>query len=371
MNNDMMGIIFAGNRGSHFSELTQLRSVAALPFGGRYRLIDFILSNMVNSGMINVGVATQINYFSLMDHLGSGSPWDLNRKKSGLFILPPYIRGGETQISAGNIDLLYGVLTFLRRSRQKYVLLSEGNVVCNLTFYDALKKHIEKKADITVIYKDIEEGKEEKGITYELDENFRVKGVIDSSSAINSTHMGMNMYIVERLKLIELIEAAYARGNHDFLRDIILANINRLDIYGYEHKGYAAKIDSIKSYFEASMDMLDSKIRKELFEGERLIYTKVKDTVPTKYGNTGSATDSIIADGCDISGEIQNSVIFRGVHISKNSVIKNSIIMQNSVIEEGCNLENVIIDKECTIREGKTLVGQPNFPVIIPKRTLL
>lgn len=370
---DMMGIIMADNSQLKLNELTELRSVPALPFGGRYRLIDFILSNMVNSGIINVGIATNINYSSLMDHVGSGAPWDLNRKIYGLFMLPPYVRGGVSGISAGNIDQLYGVLTFLRRSRQQYVLLASGRTVCNMTFDDALKTHIEKKADITVIYHDRKEKDEQlsRSTIYEVTDDGMVTGIETEPHFPKTTLQGMGMFIVGRLKLIELIEDAYARGSHDFVRDIMMSAIGNLNVCGYEYKGFVGIVDSVRSYYDNNMKLLDLETRKELFDAKNRIYTKVKDQVPTQYGNSASVSDSLVADGCVIEGTVENSIIFRGVYIAKGAVVKNSIIMQNSVIEENCDLENVIIDKECTLRTSKRLVGQPNYPVILPKRTLL
>ena len=370
---DMMGIVMADSGDLRLNELTELRSVTALPFGGRYRLIDFILSNMVNSGIINVGVATSINYSSLMDHVGSGAPWDLNRKIYGLFMLPPYVRGGVSNISAGSIDQLYGVLTFLRRSRQQYVLLASGRTVCNMTFDAALKQHIEKDADITVIYRDKAEKDEQlsRSTVYEVDSDGRVTGIETQPHFPKTTLEGMGMFIIGRLKLIELIEDAYARGSHDFVRDLLITAVGNLKVYGYEYKGFVGIVDSVRSYYENNMKMLDIDVRRQIFSAENRIYTKVKDQVPTQYGTQASVSDSLIADGCVIEGTVQNSIIFRGVHIAKGAVIKNSIVMQNSVIEEDCDIENVIIDKECTLRASKRLVGQPNYPVILPKRTLL
>ncbi len=370
---DMMGIVMADNSELTLNELTELRSVPALPFGGRYRLIDFILSNMVNSGIINVGIATNINYSSLMDHVGSGAPWDLNRKIYGLFMLPPYVRGGAGGISTGSIDQLYGVLTFLRRSRQQYVVLASGRTVCNMTFDEALKLHIEKEADITVVYRDTKEKNDQltRSNVYEVDADGRVTGMETNPRYPKSTLQGMGMFIIERIKLIELIEDAYARGSHDFVRDILRTAVNGHKVYGYEYKGFVGIVDSIRSYYETNMKMLESDARKDIFGSENRIYTKVKDQVPTQYGKTATVSDSLVADGCVIEGTVENSIIFRGVHIAKGAVIKNSIVMQNSVIEENCDIENVIIDKECTLRQSKRLVGQPNYPVILPKRTLL
>ena len=370
---DMMGIVMADNKDLRLNELTDFRSVQALPFGGRYRLIDFILSNMVNSGIINVGIATNINYSSLMDHVGSGAPWDLNRKIYGLFMLPPHVRGIGGNVSEDSIDQLYGVLTFLRRSRQEYVLLASGRTICNMTFDEALEKHIENDADITVIYHDKKEKDDQltRGNVYEVDGNGMVTGIEVQPRYPKTTLEGMGMFIIGRLKLIELIEDAYSRGSHDFVRDILISAIREHKVYGYEYKGFVGIIDSVKSYYENNMKLLEKEVRGEIFGAENRIYTKVKDQVPTQYGKEAEVSESLIADGCVIEGKVENSIIFRGVYIAKGAVVRNSIVMQNSVIEEKCDIENVIIDKECTLREAKRLVGQPNYPVILPKRTLL
>ena len=370
---DMMGVVFSGSGEINLNELTQKRSVSAMPFGGRYRLIDFILSNMVNSGMVIVGVMTQINYSSLMDHLGSGAPWDLNRKHYGLFILPPYIRGNVTDLTAGNVDQLFGVLTFLRRSRQQYVLLAPGNYVCNMTFQDALEQHVETGADITLIYNEVQEKDRNftNSVVCEVDENKVITKIEQNPRVPKTNCFGMDMFIIERLRLIEMVEEAYSSGAHDFIRDVILANFNNLNIYGYKYDGYVGRVDSVQNYYENNMKVLEDGIRHHLFEGENLIYTKVKDQVPTRYGADACVNDSLIADGCEINGTVENSIIFRGVHIGHGSVVKNCIIMQNSVIEENCEIDSVVMDKECTLRQGKFLIGQKNFPVILPKRTLL
>ena len=374
---DTMGIILAENPEIRLNELTDIRSVAALPFAGRYRLIDFILSNMVNSGIINVGVTTLFNYSSLMDHVGNGNAWDLNRKTYGLFFLPPYIRGGDMGLgigpNGGNVDLLYSVMTHLRRSRQSYVLISGGNLVFNTTFEELLNFHKETEADLTVVYHRLANNPEQLSRTtvYEINDDGRVTGIEHNPKSPKTCYSGMGIYIVERTRLIAMIEEAHAKGNHDFIRDVLLGNLKNLNIYAYEYKGFVGRVDSIKSYYDNNMLMLNDDIRRQLFGGENLIYTKVKDQVPTRYGANSAVSDSLIADGCHIDGQVENSIIFRGVNIGKGTVVRNSIIMQNTVINENCDLENVVIDKECTLRPNKRLIGQPNYPVILPKRTMI
>ena len=373
--NNTMGIILAENQEIRLNELTDVRSVAALPFGGRYRLIDFILSNMVNSGIINVGLTTMFNYSSLMDHVGSGTPWDLNRKTYGLFFLPPYIRrsSNNSGITGGSVDLLYGVLTHLRRSPQKHVLIAGGNLVCNMTFDGAMEFHRQNEADVTVIYTNLSENPEQlkRTTVYELDAENRVIGIEHNPRNPKTPYSSMDMYILERTLLIDMIEEAYAKGSHDFIKDVLLTNLSSLKIYAYEHKGFVGRVDNIKSYYENSMLMLDDAIRKEIFSGPNPIYTKVKDQVPTRYGESASVSDSLIADGCRIDGTVENSIIFRGVNVGKGSVVRNSIVMQNTIIDQNCDLESVVIDKECTLRPLKRPIGQPNYPIILPKRTMI
>lgn len=252
-------------------------------------------------------------------------------------------------------------------------MLAGGNLVCNFTFNEALSKHEELNADITVIYHNMGEKNEQlsRCTVYDVDADGRIVDIEHNPRCPKTTLAGMEMFIVERTRLIELIEEAYARGSHDFSRDILLANLDKLNIVGYEYKGFVGRVDSVKSYYENSMLMLNSDVRQELFEGENKIYTKVKDQVPTKYGSAAVVSDSLVADGCVIEGTVENSILSRGVYVGKGAVIKNSIVMQNSVIEENCDIENVVIDKECTLRPSKRLVGQPSYPVILPKRTLL
>lgn len=370
---DAMGIILTGNQDVRMNELIQVRDTAALPFGGRYRLIDFVLSNMVNSGIINVGIATHVNYSSLMDHVGSGKPWDLNRKNYGLFILPPQVRGTSTFGATGAVDLLHNVLTYLHRSKQKYVVLSGENIVCNMSYEDAIKKHQETGADITAIYNEMEldDPQLKKCTTYDIDANGKVKEIHYNLSEPVSKNAGMDVFIIERTKLQALIEDAYAKGSRSFINDILIASMHELDIYAYKYDGFVGRIDSVVAYYDNNMKMLDPELRKEIFQGKYPIYTKVKDQVPTKYLEGADVKNSLVADGCVIEGKVENSIIFRGVHIEKGAHVKNCIVMQNTVIQARCDLENLVIDKECTLRSGKRLAGQPTYPFILPKRTMI
>ena len=368
--NDTMGVILTRDSESELGGLTSERAEAAVPFAGRYRIIDFILSSVVNSGIHNVGVVTNYNYQSLLDHLGSGKEWDLGRKLSGLFILPPHVRRGAIRVSSGNIEELYRVMYYLHRSKEKYVLLSEKNVICNMTFDDAMDFHMAKEADITLIYNNLEERRRSeltRITTVEVDSNSQVTNLEVQPRFARSNNASMGIYITHKILLENLIEECISNGLTDFEFDLLKRNIGNLRIFGYQYDGFVMRLDSVRSYFRNSLALTDKSTMDKLFSQENLIYTKVKDEVPTRYGENAKISNCLIADGCNIDGEVSNSILFRGVNISKRVKITNSIIMQGSEIHENSTLENVILDKDVIVRVGKRLTGQPDFPVVISK----
>ena len=371
---DAMGIIYTGDSNVNLQELTVHRSIAALPFAGRYRVVDFTLSNMINSGVINVGIITQNNYHSLMDHLDSGKMWDLDRKNGGLFILPPYVSNENTGWYRGEIEAFHSNMSYIRRSSQKYVVISGSNMVCSLTFQDALDFHKENAADITVIYKK-DEGELAKEFSkhtlIKTDDNNRIWDIEVEPTSPESDKVSMEMYIIEKRVFEHLVEESFARGKYDFKKDILIQNLSRLKIMGFEYNGYLAKIDSIHSYFKNNMELLEFNNFQDLFEKSGPVYTKVKDEVPARYGKNSTAINSLVADGCIIDGTVENCIIFRGVKIGKGSHVKNSIIMQDTEIYDKVELEHVILDKNVIIRNGKRLIGQDNFPVVIRKYSVV
>ncbi len=374
-NNNILGLIFSENPEVNLGELMSTRSLAAVPVGGRYRIIDFILSNMVNSGIINVGITTGYKHRSLTDHLGSGKAWDMARKENGLFILsPPEGIAGGARL-AGGIDYINSAMSYLKRSRQEYVLLSDCNTICNMNFEPVAEYHIEKNADITIIYTSIDElAPTELGrhILLDVDESGRIKDINIYPQRQTLTFSYMHTMLIKKDLLMDLVGDCLAHDRHQISKDILLANLDRLKIYGYEFCGYKKKIDSIKSFFEFNMDLLNPQIRHELFgNGSNSIYTKTKDSVPTHYGKHAEVSNSFIADGCSIEGSVENCIVFRGVKIGRGSKIKDSIIMQNSQIMENCSVENAVFDKEVILKSTKRLIGQETYPLVIAKRTVV
>lgn len=369
---ETFGLIFAGEEIIELRELVALRAVGALPIGGRYRVIDFPLSSMVHSGIRNIAVIADRNYNSLMDHLGSGKSWDLARKSDGLFILPPYSNRDNQGGYRGLVEALKGSMDYMRRAKQEYCVISGCHTIYNRVFDDMLQAHIDKGADITVLYNKSEQEPYVDNIRYEdvrfdIDRGGRVREVEFNPRTSKLRCFSMDTYIVRKDTLIYLVEESIARGEYFFVNNLIRGNLDRLNILGFEHKGYVSRIWSIPSYFKANMDFLDSGLQQSLFRSRNRILTKLKDEVPAKYSATANVKNSIIANGCVIEGEVENSVIFRGVFIGRGAVVKNSIIMEGSEIGENSELDNVVIDKNVAARSRCRLIGSKTFPVIIPK----
>jgi len=364
---DTMGIILPED--IHINSLTEKRSIAALPFAGRYRLIDFALSNMVNAGITNIGVILKHNYSSLMDHLGSGKEWDLNRKNGGLHIIPPYIARNTHGLGEGSVDLLASALGYISKSKQKHTILSKGNVVFNIDFDKVMDFHLEKNADITMVY--YEEDTNKEAITnhtfLSVDDHGRVRDIEVKPRRPKTNKIFLSVMLIEKGYLQYLVDEAIARGEQDIVRDILMKRSSKSNIYGYKFDGYVGDINSIQSYYDNSMHMLDVNVRKEIFNPSRPIYTKIKDQAPTRYGGEASVSNCLIADGCIIEGQVKNSIVFRGVHIGKDSRVSNSIVMQDSIIQSGCELDYMVMDKEVTIRENGRLIGDIRHPIIISK----
>lgn len=368
------GLIYSGEDNPFLRDLTSSRCVAAVPFGGRYRCIDFILSNLVNSGITSVGLITQKNYHSIMDHLGSGKEWDLHRKREGLFILPPFLTKESPGLYRGSVDAIRSCLGYVNRCSEPYCILSGSHTVFNMTFQNALKYHVDNGADVTIIYNDVDlsiQREQNKDIRLDLDEDGRIVGMELDPYPPHSIHRSMDVMIIGKQLLEYLIEDAYSRGEYSFNRDVLLKNYKSLRMFGYPYSGYVARLDSINDYFRHNMDLLSSDIRADLFNRDHAIYTKVKDEVSTKYSDKADVHDSLLADGCNISGSVSHSILFRGVSIGNNSSVRNSIIMQGVKIGDNCTLDHVIMDKGCIVQNGRSLTGYDSYPILIRKSTVV
>ncbi len=347
------------------------RSVAAIPYGGRYRAIDFVLSNMINSGINKVGVLTQYSYRSLMDHIGSGKEWDLDRRRGGLFLFPPYLSEESSGWYKGSADGLYHNLTFLRRSNDEFVVMATGNCIYKMTYDKMLQNHVDSGADITILYRDMSdlELEERKHLgMVEFDEEQRLTEMYEKQLHPKGIYASMGVYILRRELLIDLLEESASQGYYDFVRDILIKKLDHLKINGYRFEGYWRGMQSIPMFYKANMELLNPEVRRELFMENGRVFTKIKDQTPAKYNEEAEVQNSIIADGCIIEGTVINSVLFRGVKVSQGAVIKDSIIMQNAEIHNSAELTNVVLDKDVIIGENKVLKGEANYPFIVGKR---
>lgn len=370
---EALGIIFPNSYDSLVPELVTERLMASIPFASRYRMCDFMISSMVHCGIDNISILVRKNYHSLMDHLGSGREWDLTRKNGGLNIVPPYAQK-QVKVYEGCIEALESIRGYLKKQTEKYVIMTDSNIAVNFDFNDLLHAHIESGADATVVYRKQEIPKPLiKQSTEALDQYYAlgVNGDHVSKIYINPTEKGemnfcLNIYVVERELLIRMIDDAFVHGYTSFVRDILERQIEHLDVRGYCYDGYVAEIHDMKSYFEENMKLLEEENLNALFSGNQ-IYTKIRDDNPTRYINGSKAKNVMVADGCVIEGEVENSILFRGVHIGKGAKVKNCVLMQDTVVEDNASVEYVITDKDVTITEGKSLTGNDSFQVFVAK----
>ncbi|MFO7636450.1 MAG: glucose-1-phosphate adenylyltransferase subunit GlgD [Clostridia bacterium] len=361
-----LGVLFSNIHDEDLDGLTNNRSTASVPYGGRYRLIDFTLSNLVNADIFNIAIITKTNYHSLMDHIESGKAWDLNRKNGGLSIFPPFATNTQKSVYRGKLEALIGLKKFLENTKEDFVVLSDCNLVCALNMKDVLAKHQEMENDITMVYQNSKTVREQ-DLVLQIDGNsFVTSAAVAIRKGDRPCPVSLGIYVMKKELLIHIIEDAYGQGLIHFEREYLPKYLSRMKVWAYESRGYTAVIKSVEDYYSASMDLLDRNVREELFYTEN-IYTKVKDTPPAKYGTHASVSNSFIADGTVIDGTVENSIIFRGVHIEKGAHVQNSIVMQASVIQENARLNYVITDKNVIITRGNTLAGLENYPLVIIK----
>ena len=363
--NNCVGIINLDENESRMGELTRNRPLASVPIAARYRIIDFVLSNMTNSGIECIGIFTKNRSRSLMDHLTNGRPWDLHRKKDGLKVFnfsyedPTY---DDIHNFSDNIE-------FVKYSRKDYVLIAPSYMICNIDYEEALKEHKKSNNDITVIYKNINNADKEftDCDVLNIDKNGRILSVGQNIGRENNANVSMEMYIMSTGLFVDIVLEGVRSGMYRKIKQFIYSNLYNMNVGTYEFTGYVSCINSLRSYYNANMDLLKKKINAELFSSARPIYTKIKDEAPVHYSGESKVTNSIIANGCIIEGEVNNCVIARRVYVAKDAKLQDCIIMQNTVIGEGANLEKVIADKKTEIKKGEIYKGSEEWPVVMNK----
>lgn len=368
-----IGIILAGGIGDkRLGKLTETRAASAMPIGGCYRTIDFTLSNMTNSGINKVAVITQYNSRSLHDHLSSSKWWDLGRKQGGLFIFSPYLSDDNSYWFRGTADSIYQNITYLKRSNEPYVVIALGNGVHKIDYNEVIAYHVQKEADITIVYTKIKEGEDlrQYGVM-DMDETDRVIDFEEKPLEPQSEFVSLGVYVIARTLLIKLLESINAEGRYDLAQDVFMRYRKRLRIFGYPHEGYWQPINSIQTYYNCNMDFLNRDVR-DLFNRQYpFTATKPKDEPPAKYNIGANVVDSLVGSGAILNGHVRNSVLFRKVYTGENSSISGSIVMDGCYIGNHCVIENAILDKEVVLSDGKQIISEGNEPVIITKRTVL
>lgn len=369
MLNNYMAILSLNESEDNIKGLAKARPLCSIPIGGRYRIIDFVMSNLVNSSVDNIGILAQVKSRSLIDHLGSGKPWDLVRKLNGLFIF----NFGLVNSNVSDIEILKNNIEYLYRSKKEYVILSSSNMICNIN-YEYVAEYFEKSgADITAIYKKVKNCKNNfSGCNVlNINKDGRAESVGINMGMEEKLNISMDMFIMKKELLLNMVNKCIKIGFWESLRKWIYKNLHKYYVNTYEFKGYLSCINSTLSYYKTSMDMLNPIINRELFFKNGQIYTKVMDEAPTRYFHSAKIYNSIIADGCLVDSTVENSIISRRVIIKKGAVVKNSIIIQNCEIEENAVLDNVIVDKNNIVAENTELKGDKEFPLVIEKTRLL
>lgn len=360
-----IGLITANYTNSKFGPLTEQRPLASLPFAGRYRLLDFVLSNMVNSGITKVGIITPFNSGSVIDHVGSGKPWSLDRKKDGIFLMPGSVYGVHKDDSKFLFKDFTDNRAYVERSDVDYVIITASTHVYNMDYNDLINHHAASDNQITVMYKKIASNKDVMGVFVDTDSNGKVEGLRKVAKE-GPDNLFMDCMIVNRDFMLDCIRWFEAIGHRDFI-DIINDNIDKFSIGAYEFKGYLGKIDDINEYLKVCTDIADYDTRNEIFNSDRTVYTKVQDDAPVLFRGNGTGKNSIIGAGCKIEGIVENTSIFRSTTVGANAYLKNCVVMMYCEIGEGAVLENVICDKFVKIRPGVKLIGSPDKPIVIGK----
>ena len=369
------GLIFSNKQDQGFPEMTRRRTTASIPFACRYRLIDFPLSNMVNSDITTIGVVTHYNYQSLMDHIGAGKDWDLARRSGGIKILPPYVTAFENHAAGklyeSRLEALMGSVNFINRCGADYIVLSDCDVIMNIDLSAVVEDHIRNEAYITMVAKKVNAKDSLFGHNADvlgIAEDGRVTSLSYTAPTKGNYYAHTNLMVVSRSDLQNIVSDSIAHRYTSFSNDIIMRQLKKKNIRAYIYDGFCASVNSLESYFNVSMKMLEDGVRADLFANrDRQIFTKVRNSAPTKYDSSAKISNSMIADGCTIEGEVENSIIFRGVHVGRGAVVKNCILLQDTYVGDNVSLNCVVTDKNVIVKEGRHLSGHETMPFFIDK----
>ena len=362
--NGLHGIILAYVERTGLKELVSERCSASIPFGGRYRVIDYALSNLVNAGVVDVGVVTHSRYQSLLDHLGTGKAWDLSRKRGGLRFLPPFnVDKQAARPYRGDMEALANIRSYLDTIRQDYVVMMDGDLVANLPLSDILDEHIKSGADITAVVANdcyATEG----GNYYEID-NGTVTTVLGHPKTPRG-YRGLEVYIVGTELLKKLVDECEAKDEYSWRKHVLQAH-KELKIHAFIFDGFAAQIRTVQEFYDRNMQLLDPKVRASLYNPARPMIAKPIDKPSAYIGPNGEIANAIIGDGSRVEGKVENSILFSGVTVEEGAEVRNSILFLDAVVRKDGKITSVICDKKSEITAGRELKGSADLPLVVPK----
>ena len=364
---NVMGIIFAND--AAMGELTDKRTVASIPFGGRYRQVDFALSNLACAGVRHIGVIARHNYQSLMHHVGDGEEWGLELEEGGLEFLTPFAQS-TVGTYRGKLESLKNAMDFLEFGNEdELVVMIDSAVLSNIDLIDVLNAHVASGKDVTVVTKaGICNGEKKIDLALKVEDG-EIKDMVVDYVAPADYVASMDIFVLSKKFLIKSVKEMIARDKFHMDRDLVMGGWNRgvVSVNTYAFEGVAMFNESIEEYFASSMALIEKDVRADIFGGAHPVYTKVRDRVPTYYGADCEVEDALIADGCMIEGEVEDSILFREVTIAKGAEVENCIIFNDAVIGEGAELKYAILDKNVTVTPGAKLIGTKHNPIIVKR----
>jgi len=370
----MYGLCLSDPHPDRAGDGSPIRTLSAARFAGRYRLVDFVLSNMVNSRIYSIGMVLNSHYQSLIDHIGMGKDWDLARKSGGVRFFPPYLADERKTVNSEIDGPLQRAAEYIAEAKEEFIILVDSSIVYNIDYRHVVEAHKIYGADVTAIYvkKQINPAERESSIVFQISESGRVDDVGIGQYTTESQNLSLGAYVLHKKFFIQLTAAERNCGMQRFSRTLIANALERLRVMGYEFKGYTAHVHSIETYFNYNMEMLDSEKRKHLFDFEgRRIFTNRRDSLPVRYGKSAHIKNSLVADGCHIDGIVENSIICRNVRIGSGAIVKNCILQDDTIVENSATLDCVITDRFVTISENRGMMGSRSYPVYIDRSRVI
>lgn len=352
-----------------FGDGSNHRTASATHFAGHFRLIDFMLSNMVNSGVYTVAIVLGSQYQTLLTHIGAGREWDLSRSSGGVQYFPQY-PGGERRYNDMRDEPLQRAIGYIDEIKTDHVLVVDGSSAYNIDFQEPLIQHQATGADVTAVYvrKPLLEIEQDYAVAFKFERNGRIGEITYAPPAGETTNLSLGAFIVKKTVLLRLLSRERFCDVTKFSCEVLAGALKAIKVMGWEFQGYTARICSLNTFFHYNMDMLNPALREPLFDSDgRRIHTKVYDSEPTKYGKDAYIRNSIIANGCEIDGTVENCVVFRNVRIMEGAVVRNSILQRNTVVGANAELNWIVTDKMVIISENRNLLGYKTHPVYIEK----